>query len=90
MRSQPVYRQHLVSGTIVRRRRSAQDHELRRDEAARVELLAVFDRHPAQSGSGGFGYVGCLAQDDHTQRQRVLVPPGRGAEVDLVRLRLAG
>ena len=64
---------------------SPQDNELRRDQAARVEFLALLDRGTAQRQTGRFGCLGRLALNDQTQRSAASPPSGR-AQAHFVRL----
>lgn len=61
---QAIDREHLSGGIAVGCQRGAQDHELRRDQAARIERLLLARCFPAQLFAGR---LGGLALDNQAQ-----------------------
>src|SRR3954466_5713879 len=82
---QPVDRENRPGAVSILGQRCRQDHEVRCNQAARVERLALSGRGAAQRRARGFGGLLCLALHHQPDRQSGLIAVERGAQVRLVR-----
>ena len=77
--AQAVDRQDVIRGVPSPWQRRRQDHELGREQTARIEFLTLFDRRAAQGQTRRFSRLGCFPPDDQTQRERRVPPSVRRA-----------